>query len=56
MTLQQAINKLQTNDKNGTWNEVQTITELKECLISAMEGYEKTEENYLFYNRILEQF
>lgn len=55
MTLEQAINRLQQNDPNGTWNEVESIEELKECLLEAMTGYEETEETYLFYQNILNQ-
>lgn len=40
LTLDQAISKLQRNDQNGTWDEVTSISELKQCLIEAMEGYD----------------
>jgi len=47
--LQNAINILQTNDMNGTWYEVETVSEMKESLLEAMTNYEETEETYLFY-------
>lgn len=52
MTLNQAIKSLQSNDHNSTWDEVQTIPELKECLAEAMTGYQETELTYKFYSNI----
>lgn len=51
-TLQSVISELMTNDKNGTWYQVKTIAHMKECLLSAMEGYHEDEESYLFYMKM----
>ena len=53
MNLKQAITKLMQNDKNATWNECQTIEELKEGLIEAMKSYSKNEDTFKFYESIL---
>lgn len=54
MNLKKAISLLMRNDKNGTWYEVTTITELKEALTESLNNYEPQEESYQFYLNILE--
>ena len=51
--LNKIISILTQNDPNSTWEEYTTIQEIKEGLLSAMEGYTKEEENYIFYSNIL---
>lgn len=55
MSLQIAIDCLMTNDHNATWDECESIEELKEGLSEALTGYEPEEETYQFYKTIMEQ-
>ena len=55
LTLNQAIKTLMNNDKNGTWYDIQTTSELKESLIEALTGYDQTETTYVFYHSILKR-
>ena len=54
MDLKQAIHYLMNNDKNGSWDEVETVIELKEALETSITQYDKEEETYIFYKSILE--
>lgn len=51
--IQNAINLLMQNDSNATWDEVETVTELKECLQEAISNYHESELTYKFYLEIL---
>jgi len=53
LALQHAINKLQKNDGNGTWDEITSIDELRNSLVEARKGYKQNEETYSFYQAIL---
>lgn len=54
MSLQVAIDKLMYNDKNATWDEVETKQELIEGLEEAINNNEDDEEIVFFYQEILE--
>ena len=51
--LQNAIELLMDNDKNGTWDEIETIEELIEAITETLKDYETSEETYQFYQTIL---
>jgi len=51
--LQTVINRLMANDRNASWDECETLEEVAEGLLAAMEDYDETEETYQFYKSIL---
>lgn len=51
--LQTVINRLMANDPNASWDECETLEEVAEGLLAAMEDYDETEETYQFYKSIL---
>ncbi len=53
ITMKQAINILQADDRNSTWHECKTLEELKEGLLSSMEVYKSNDiESYSFFENI----
>lgn len=52
--LNTAIDRLMENDSNASWDECESVDELRECLIEAMSGYEPTEETYIFCADVLQ--
>ena len=53
LELNMAIDKLMKNDRNATWDECETLEEVREGLVEAIKGYDVEEETYRFYNEIL---
>jgi hypothetical protein len=52
MPLQEAIDKLMSNDKNGTWYECETVEQLQESLMESWKTAEDKEARE-FYSAIL---
>jgi hypothetical protein len=52
LTLKQAIDRLMRNDRNATWDECETIEELREGLVCAIENCDDEAED--FYKSIYE--
>ena len=49
------IETLMKNDKNATWDEVETLTELKESLLDSISNYGEGDDEYKFYNKMLRE-
>lgn len=53
MTLKQAIKLLMVNDRNGSWDECETLEEVAEALTEALKDYDETEDTFRFYQDVL---
>lgn len=55
MTLKNAIKRLMSNDRDGSWDEIDTIEELKESLECSIDEHKNEPEVAEFYANILKE-